>query len=282
MKCSAKALPLTLLLLLAGCAHCPSGDEPEEPELPPETRFAEAVQATYTDAARAFIRHELSAATYLALSRGATARARTARQDPAFLDAWDGGDEDGDLVPDDRDACPGTPPLTPVDERGCEVRVDPDSAPDDDAVHAVLGALGMVASPDCDGAPTPQMPEALKFGYSTADRTSVALALSPVHNQPEGCHLFYEVRVVLAEGNQMVNFQNTAMRIVFQAEEATEATDQRIVFRVDGFMTTERQRLFQVNKYYGRHLFQARAMNGAGLLSNWSGLTESAISFGEP
>lgn len=40
--------------------------------------------------------------------------------DAAYRADFKQGDRDGDLVPDQRDRCPGTPPLTPTDNQGCE------------------------------------------------------------------------------------------------------------------------------------------------------------------
>jgi hypothetical protein len=252
------------------------------PVPPADVRFGEAVQSRDTDAAHAFLRGEIGAATYLAVVRSASARRRDAKHDDGYLPAWEAGDADGDLVPDDRDRCPGTGPLEPVDEHGCPVAVDPRSAPDDQDVRAALHQLGFVFSPDCAGAPVPHVPGPIKFGYNNVNRLDVAIAATPVDNQPAGCPVYYEFRFVLGEGGMPVDFRDQTMRVVFNARAATESTPQRVVFRVGPRSTGEGLRLFQVNLYHGTHFFQVRAMNGNGQTSGWSALRSSEVSFGEP
>lgn len=243
--------------------------------------FEVAVQRRSSEAARAFMVGEISAATYLAVARQGSALRRRVANDGDWRQAHQNGDADGDLVPDDRDACPDTPRHTPVDERGCPVEVDPASAPDDASVRRVLGAFGFPYSPKCSGAPVPEMPDALKFGYDNFNRQTLAMAVSPITNQPAGCPVLYEIRLALSEGGLPVDFKDTAFRLIFRAEEATETSSHRLVFRVNAASTGERLRLFDVTKYYGDRQFQVRAINGGGLVSSFSPLTASAISFGE-
>lgn len=242
--------------------------------------FDTAAQQRATDAARAVLVGEISAATYLSIARSASALRRLARNTPGWREAHAKGDADGDLVPDDRDRCPNTARHTPVDDQGCPVEVDPALAPDDASVQRVLSALGFPSSPKCAGAPVPEMPEAIKFGYDNVTRGTVALAVSPVTNQPMGCPVLYEIRVVLAQGASFA--PDTSFRLIFKAEEATETSAHRLVFRVSASSTGERLRLYDVNKYYGENRFQVRAINGGGLVSSLSALRSSPISFGEP
>lgn len=268
---------LCLALAVFGCKRGSSGSSDAG-----QAPFEVAVQQRSSEAARAFMVGEIDAATYLAVARQGSALRRLAASDGGWREAYQAGDRDGDLVPDDRDACPDTPRHTPVDERGCTVPVDPASAPDDASVRRALAAFGFPYSPKCAGAPVPQMPDALKFGYDNVSRATVALAVSPVTNQPSGCPVLYEIRVALSQGGAPVNFEDTAFRLIFRAEEATQTTDQRVVFRVSAASTGERLRLYDVNKYYAGHLFRVRAINGGGLVSSFSPFTASPVSFGEP
>lgn len=59
--------------------------------------------------------------------------AEEAEEPAAVADPARPGDEDGDGVPDDVDACPGTPDGISVDERGCLARPAPEPADDAEA-----------------------------------------------------------------------------------------------------------------------------------------------------
>jgi OOP family OmpA-OmpF porin len=66
-------------------------------------------------------------------------------------------DTDGDQIPDDRDACPGTPPGVMIDVRGCERDTDADGVPNSqDAcktspADSIVGADGCPPDSDADG-----------------------------------------------------------------------------------------------------------------------------------
>ncbi len=68
-------------------------------------------------------------------------------------------DSDGDGVPDDRDACPNTPPGVVVDKRGCPVDSDQDGVPDgidkcpNTPSGAKVDATGCPVDSDGDGVP---------------------------------------------------------------------------------------------------------------------------------
>jgi OmpA-OmpF porin, OOP family len=68
-------------------------------------------------------------------------------------------DSDGDGVPDDKDACPNTPPGVVVDKRGCPVDSDQDGVPDgidkcpNTPAGAKVDATGCPIDSDADGVP---------------------------------------------------------------------------------------------------------------------------------
>lgn len=92
-----------------------------------------------------------------------------------FLETGPGTrDADGDGVPDDRDACPGTPAGETVDERGCALDGDGDGVPDDrDACPGTPAG----AEVDDRGCPTDEdgdgVPDGLDRCPGTAEGTPV-------------------------------------------------------------------------------------------------------------
>ncbi|MBK7859750.1 MAG: hypothetical protein IPJ65_14240 [Archangiaceae bacterium] len=279
-----KRLTVVLALAAAACSTVPAEVRPLPDggvELPVEDRLAEALAEAYREAAAAFLRGDRTPADYLATSRSISAQRRLLQSDGARLSAWSAGDEDHDLVPDDRDRCPGTERNRPVDETGCPIAVDPRSGPRDEDVRAVLARLGFMESKLCQGAPVPQVPAPLKYGYDNVTRETLAFAVTPVNNQPQGCVVFYEFRAVFIGGGSSFDTPNSTHRVVFHEKEATEKS-QRLVFRVDANSADERLSVFTLMKYHSTYYLQVRAMNGAGLTSGWSALVPSALSFGEP
>jgi hypothetical protein len=72
------------------------------------------------DLAQADSKFENDAVNRRALALDRHAKLAAFIGDPAYRADFDQGDRDGDLIPDPRDRCPGTPSLTPTDSQGCE------------------------------------------------------------------------------------------------------------------------------------------------------------------
>jgi hypothetical protein len=236
--------------------------------------------------ARQVLAETLPTNAYLARVRDRKRKLRLARADRAWVTEYLRGDADGDLVPDARDRCPGTPDLDPTTDDGCPSGERLPQAPDIRDVKATMDRLGMVFSDDCDDAPLPETPVPIRLGYSTDLRRTVAIAVTPVRNQPAGCPIFYEVQVRMWAGGTGAGLPPVSYaEMLFQDDEDTAAPgdDGRLIFRVDDDDPGGRGILYDRGHHYSYRTWRVRAANGFGQVSSWSApRTDDAPSFGEP
>ena len=177
-------------------------------------------------AAKQLIADLFSPAQYLWLTRDRTRKLLLARNDPTWAAAFCRGDADGDLVPDDRDTCPGTPPMTATDDHGCTNATLP-PAPNRQAVQNGFGKLGMMASMTCDGV----APPAISYLRDVClDRPNLRylITVEKSVNQPTACGLFYELMTSgVEEGEPDETFR---ARLAYDKNDAIAQTADTLTF----------------------------------------------------
>jgi outer membrane protein assembly factor BamB len=155
-----------------------------------------AVNADRVAAAREILAEEITPAQYLALLRDRTRKLAALRQaGVGDLCAAATADADQDLVPDARDACPGTPRLTPTLDNGCADTTLP-GAPSAELVNRFLSSFGFAFDPHCDDV-TPRAAPVTGLSPILLDETtftfSFYIGLLASDDQPADCGAFYEI-----------------------------------------------------------------------------------------
>ena len=181
-------------------------------------------------------------------------------------------DRDGDLVPDAKDRCLDTKPLTPTDLEGCPTAVNAPSpveqtlnVPSKEEVKVVLDHLNFVADPHCLGALPPTVPTPTDFTYAllTHAPTSLEIKFGRVINQPNKCPVLYEV-LVHGEQGDGPNLESATMRFVFRAQD-------EIIIPLDPNFISIRKEFSGGGPIATPALrWKIRAMNGNGIASPWS------------
>ncbi len=237
---------------------------------PAQVACAAAVNFDRARLARQLAAKKISPAQYLAALRDRTRKMERCRQ-PQFAAALADGDDDGDLVPNASDRCPGTPDLAPTDDRGCPSRAKLPKAASAEEVDRALKAFGFVASPLCEAAPVPETPTAILLGVILAPpppvKESLEVTVSKVANQPAGCHVVYEVTVRGSSPTRASLPPTASVQFVFRDSENIETgpsaqTRQRFFVQFPGTSPLS----------YRNLQWRVRAMNGSGLVSGWSEL----------
>jgi hypothetical protein len=178
-------------------------------------------------------------------------------------------DVDGDYVPDDKDACNNTPPLTPVLANGCTNTTLP-TGPDITAVQNGMRNIGINVDPRCVGAPTPAIPAPLGAFRSTTDASlGKAIWFSRVGGTTT-CPIYYQVDARLTDGSP-------PRALLFQVSEDTTLS---WITRPAGAVQ------FNIHTADGGNrgawadysvftlTFRVRALNLAGGVSEWSDFFE--------
>jgi hypothetical protein len=251
---------------------------------PAKSLFAGAVNVDYTRFAQLVASDKISPNLYVALIRDRSRKLRGAKASSSWNTAYVMGDRDGDLIPDDRDQCPGTPDLTPTNDQGCPQDTRLPEAPSARDLHAAMNGLGIVTSPVCDGASFPGLSVPIKTGYDNVDRHTFAIAASRVTGQPANCIVLYEVQIRMSKPTSAAVPATDAVQVVFRNTESTDPpASERQVFRMQTTDTGSRKRLYDNAKYYNQLDIRVRAINGNGLSSGWSPVLQRLDpSFGEP
>jgi hypothetical protein len=148
-------------------------------------------------AAKRLLAGTFTPAQYLWISRDRSRKLLRAEKDPTWAAAFCVGDADGDLVPNDRDACAGTPPLTATDDRGCTDSTLP-PAPDPDKTKRNLATGGFLLSVGCDGAPEPFPPRVTDV---CLDRPNLRFLFTVTKDarQPTRCMTWYQMNTSVVE-----------------------------------------------------------------------------------
>jgi hypothetical protein len=145
----------------------------------------------YATIATSLIVGAVTPATYLAVTRDRARKERAAEDDPTLANLiCKGPDGDGDLVPDSRDACPNTPPLTATLDNGCTDTTVPD-APSPEDVGDLFDGGSVMIDPRCANASV--LPDAVAgaFYYPGIPERGTYIIAGRVTNQPKGCAVWY-------------------------------------------------------------------------------------------
>lgn len=165
-----------------------------------EARVQGSVNADRFLAAQRIAAEQFTPAQYLAVLRDRTHKLELLRADGgASLCDVLGGDADGDYVADARDACPGTPPLTPTHDDGCTDPTLPE-APPAALVKQGLESMNLLLDPRC-GTTVPKTPgtvlTAVTFpGLDLDNPREKEFWFTVANTQAPGCGEFYEMEVL--------------------------------------------------------------------------------------
>jgi hypothetical protein len=155
---------------------------------------------------------KMDTGVYQAFVRQRDSRLVALRQNPT--DACDvaAHDDDGDLVSNSADQCPGTPSLTPVDAAGCPLTSIPAGyAPS--MFKAVGEAIGIPVDPRCANAERPPIPNVIGVFRSAGPPNpnlgkAIWISRDPTTST---CPLFYEVEFSLTDN---LGFRTTRFGVV--------------------------------------------------------------------
>ena len=237
-----------------------------------EVAFLAQANFDRRSAAKQLVVGLMTPARYVAVSRDRSRKLLRAQTDPTWLAAFCRGDADGDLVPDDRDTCPGTPSLTATDDHGC---TDPNlpRAPDPVAMKKVFDNLGVMISTGCDGAPEPLAPFITDV---CLDRPNLRylITVSQDPRQPSACLVWYQMNTFSIEkGEPNENFN--AM-LAFERGQAISKTATSVTLPLplscNPVETKGDGRSWPCDEANGdpyNTLINARAINGNGQQSPW-------------
>ncbi len=109
--------PLTTLLFARQYLSC-GNNEPSACEID----IAASVLLDRRTMVQAFVAGDVTFQTYLHFARDRTKKLNLGDDNIGWVESTCVGDGDGDLVPDNRDQCLDTPPMTPTDDVGCTDR----------------------------------------------------------------------------------------------------------------------------------------------------------------
>jgi hypothetical protein len=185
-----------------------------------EVTFIAQANFDRRSAAKRLLGNSFTPAQYLAISRDRSRKLLREEKDPSWAPAFCVGDADGDLIPDDRDTCPGTPPLTATDDRGCTDPTLPE-APDPVKVQNDLAHGGFMLSSGCDGAPEPQAPNIINV---CLDRPNLRFlfTVSKDPRQPSQCPIWYQLTSSVVE--KFEPREKVHALLSFQKEQAVAQT----------------------------------------------------------
>jgi outer membrane protein assembly factor BamB len=161
--------------------------------------FAAAVNFDLRQASNLFIVGDMSIEMHLALTRDRSLKAQVlATSDPTWIGAFCAGDVDEDLVPDDRDSCPDTAPLTPTRRDGCDLPAAamPTDVPDETLVRYMLQRSVYMVDPTCDRDVLPKRATA-RDDDGACIRPSGAgwvLIIEDQNSVDPPCNLVYEIQ----------------------------------------------------------------------------------------
>ncbi len=165
-----------------------------------ELRMMAIANADRRALALQYVAKAIDAPTHLAVTRDITRKVHRMQREPALLSKYCDGDDDGDRVPNGDDQCPATPPLTPTTAVGCTDSARPQTAPRA-VIDLLLGRKGILYNPKCDGAAPPAVPVPTACGMgipvpSTVYSLMTFHQLTPLPEMvPQGCDMWYEVQV---------------------------------------------------------------------------------------
>ena len=206
----------------------------------------------------------MTTGTYQLVVTDRDSKLPTFRSNPTLACDVAAHDADGDYVPDDQDACPNTPPLTPVLANGCtnhQVLVGADI----NALQNSTKYLGINVDPRCANAPRPAVPTPLGAFRSGDPSLGKAIWIS---RDPyvTNCPLNYQVEAQLTDGAG-------PRPIMFQASEDTvlpwiTRPSGAVQFNIHSGDAGNRGAWANYGVF--TVTFRVRALNMAGSTSDWS------------
>jgi hypothetical protein len=241
--------------------------------------------------ARDFLAGKLTLTAYRAALQDRADKLARLLADPAQQRELVEGDADGDLVPDRRDACPGTPDGAPTDARGCPIRPpEHPEAGSDELLRATLSGARFLFNKSCDGAPTPLIPSPLAWGRGrqlNLGTQGFNIAVSKVSGQPAGCELFYEIQFRFFDpapfggpGPGPAVPPAEWVTVVFSNSEDLQIDPARAIFPLplgrplSPGRTKAREAMVRL---YLRATWRVRAVNGANVESQWSPFVTQSV-----
>jgi hypothetical protein len=239
--------------------------------------FIGTINADLADFAQQFMLGQLDALDYRNARLDRSRKLRDLADDVKLHAALARGDEDGDLIPDDRDRCRATPRGTPTDDAGCPVpgtRRAPAGVPTD--LRRLLNGLTLLKNEACDGAPEPRTSQPFRYGRSSTNSPipagSLKLVVAQLDGMPNGCELFYEFRLLFLDPADYTAPPTREVSVVFSQNEDInpDAHVATFGFPVGQTLSPGRTAAFDAFKIYQRMKWRVRTAIGGPVTSPWS------------
>lgn len=236
-----------------------------------------AVNVDYAWLGRQVLSGSMTPVDYLARVRDRGRKLKQSRQAPEICDAYQQGDADGDLVPDDRDKCAMTPNLNPTGPDGCPDPTPPPTAPSREAVDNAAKALKIPVTPACQTAAVPDGAAVLRFGLNPADENVFLIEVTRVGNQPANCPVFFEIETRIRNSSFFSgSLTQEAFRRVYRPADAVQgppAATETLTFRVRRTDPIPWDALVRSGVEPSDHAVKSirvRTVNGNGSSAGWS------------
>lgn len=234
--------------------------------------YADSFSAASRLAQRVF-----SPAEYLAITKDRARKQAAVEKNPHWCGKHD---SDGDYVPDDFDTCPGTPSLSPTDDRGCLDWTLP-PAPTGEEFEEVLNSYYIMVHPACEGAGPlyPLRPLFHKRSHPHGGPFWASLIHTRVANQPQGCPIWYQFDILrptpsLPEDIRFSFFFQHSEEEEFLLKPALMESQlipaEAIQFIAYSTDDNSARSALALTPLYIRFYWRVRALNGNGALSPWS------------
>jgi hypothetical protein len=232
-----------------------------------ELRIQARANSDRQNAARLYVSKGYSPAEHLALTRDRSRKVLALASDATRRQQVCDGDDDQDLVPNAADQCPNTRPLRPTDDKGCEQTALP-AAPPRGAIDAILGGMGVVYDPRCNGARTPSIPamNSRFTGLSNGSSGKHLLLFPWNNNQPANCELEFQIMVTTVWADGSSHFST----ITFpwpSSDGSILVTSNGLMFEIDPAKGGDQVQWGPNVRAAG---VSARVVNGNGQSSSWS------------
>jgi hypothetical protein len=252
--------------------------------------FIGTINADLADFAQQFMLGQIDAIEYRNARLDRSRKLRQLSDDVKLHAALERGDQDGDLIPDDRDRCRATPRGTPTDDAGCPVagtRGGPAGVPAD--LRRLLKGLTLLKNEACNGAPEPRTSQPFRYGRSSTNSPipagSLKLVVAQVDGMPNGCELFYEFRLLFLDPANSTLAPTKEVSVVFSQNEDInpDATIATFGFPVGQTLSPGRTAAFDAFKVYQRMKWRVRTAIGGPVTSPWSmAITQQPMVSGIP
>jgi len=240
--------------------------------------FIGTINADLADFAQQFMLGQMDALEYRNARLDRSRKLHELGDDTKLHAALAGGDQDGDLIPDDRDRCRATPRGTPTDDAGCPVpgtRTTPGGSTPE--LRRLLSGLTLLKNQACDDAPEPRTSKPFRYGRSPNNvpipAGSLKLVVAQVDGMPFGCEVFYEFRLLFLDPVNVNAPPVKEVSVVFSQNEDINP-DPHVAtfgFPVGQPLSPGRTAAFDAFKIYQRMKWRVRTAIGGPVTSPWSG-----------